>query len=248
MTVVNVPDGWQQGKGAFGGLVLGTLVRAMEAHLPDPGRRLRVLTGDLAGPVLPGPAELRVEILRNGARITNVDARLLQGDRVQARASAVFSGAMGSSAAQVARTPPAAVDWASIEPAPVGPPFGPVFAQHYEYRVTGPFPLSGAPEPIAEGFIREKELPSRLDAAAIVGRIDAWWPALYAVEDQLRPMATVSFTFELFVDPSTLDPKLPLFHRARVVELDEGMSLEVRELWSGDLRVAMHQQTSAVRG
>jgi acyl-CoA thioesterase len=27
-----VPDGWQQGRGAFGGLVFGLLARAMERH------------------------------------------------------------------------------------------------------------------------------------------------------------------------------------------------------------------------
>ena len=43
-----IPDGWQQGRGAFGGLVLGLLTRAMQAAEPDAQRTLRTLLGDLA--------------------------------------------------------------------------------------------------------------------------------------------------------------------------------------------------------
>jgi len=45
---VTVPDGWQQGRGAFGGLVYGMLTRAMEQVVDEPARRLRTLTGDIA--------------------------------------------------------------------------------------------------------------------------------------------------------------------------------------------------------
>ena len=81
-----VPDGWQQGRGAFGGLVLAALLRAMEAVEPDRGRVTRSLTGDLCGPVQPGPAELVVEVLRRGNNLSNLDARLYQNGEVQARA------------------------------------------------------------------------------------------------------------------------------------------------------------------
>ena len=57
-----VPDGWQQGRGAFGGLVLGALVRAAQASEPEAARRPRVVTGELCGPALPGPTTLTVEL------------------------------------------------------------------------------------------------------------------------------------------------------------------------------------------
>lgn len=49
----NFPDGWQQGRGLFGGLVTAALVRALEATAG--GRVLRSLTSELCGPVRPGP-------------------------------------------------------------------------------------------------------------------------------------------------------------------------------------------------
>jgi hypothetical protein len=245
--VAQLPDGWQQGKGAFGGLVLGILGRALGAAVPEPGRRLRVLTGDLCGPVTVGRADIEVTVLRHGARITHLDSRLRQDGAVKARASAVFSAPMTASAVIIETQAPAPPPWKGVEVVPVAPPFGPVFAPHYEYRSTGALPLSGGP-PCTEGFIREAEPCARLDLAALLGRMDAWWPALFAAETQLRPMATVSFTFELLMDPSGLDPEEPLFHRAKVAALEEGLSLEFRELWSGARRVAMNQQTFAVLG
>ncbi|HUQ08269.1 MAG TPA: acyl-CoA thioesterase domain-containing protein, partial [Kofleriaceae bacterium] len=47
----DLADGWQQGRGAFGGIVLGTLLRAMEACEPDRARRARSLSGEIPAPV-----------------------------------------------------------------------------------------------------------------------------------------------------------------------------------------------------
>ena len=57
----SVPDGWQQGRGAFGGLVIAALARALEAHVGDPERTLRSLTAELPGATLPRPASLTAE-------------------------------------------------------------------------------------------------------------------------------------------------------------------------------------------
>ncbi|HEU4408007.1 MAG TPA: acyl-CoA thioesterase domain-containing protein [Polyangiaceae bacterium] len=62
-----MPEGWQQGRGAFGGLVPGALTRAMAASEPEPARALRSLSAELLGPVPPGPADVGVEVLRRGS-------------------------------------------------------------------------------------------------------------------------------------------------------------------------------------
>ena len=61
-----IPDGWQQDKGAFGGLVMAILVRAIEGAEPDGERRLRAVTGEIPAPGAGGEAEVRVELLRRG--------------------------------------------------------------------------------------------------------------------------------------------------------------------------------------
>jgi hypothetical protein len=237
-----VPDGWQQGRGAFGGYVLATLLRAMEAAEPDRKRSVRTLTGDLCGPVLPGTAEIMVRVLRRGSHQTNYAAELRQGPAVLAIASSVFSTARPQPSLASPLVPPAPADWQTAPVMPVGPPLGPAFAQHYEYR--GEFGAGGQAR--AEGFIRERFAPQRVDAPALIARLDAWYPTLFHVESAPRPMATISFTAQILVDPATLPPEVPLRYRAHMAALHEGFSVELRELWHGDRVVALNQQTFVI--
>src|SRR6185312_2254125 len=250
----HIPDHWQQGRGAFGGLVLGTLLRAIERCEPDAARVTRTLAGDLCGPVLPGPAVIRVRTLRRGNNQSNLAAELVQEGAVLATASAVLSparavegvprfgapGATAASSSSAAELPA----WRELPELRVAPPAGPAFAQHYEYRAAGT-PFQKGTEPVIEGFIRERVALERMDAPALVGRLDAWWPTLFAIGAP-RPVATVSFVAEMLVDPGTLDPKEPLRYRARMAAMHDGFFVELRELWAGERVVALNQQTFAI--
>lgn len=240
----HVPDGWQQGRGAFGGLVLATLARAMEKRLGDPARTLRSLAGDLCGPALPGAASITVETLRTGKNLSNLDARLVQEGGVVARASAVFS------TARVADPVPAVEaanrvaygDWSALPVAPVGPPIAPVFAQHYEYR-TATAPFTGGTDPFVDGFVRLREPTTKLGAPEIMGLLDAWWPALFSVISSPRRIATASFTAEILCDLARVDASAPLYYRGRVIAEHEGFFVELRELHDAHGVVALNQQT-----
>ncbi|HEX6242130.1 MAG TPA: thioesterase family protein [Polyangiales bacterium] len=241
-----IPDHWQQGRGAFGGLVLAVLARAIQSAETDPKRALRSLLGDLCGPVLPGPASVQVRLLRTGNNVSNYDAQLVQQGEVVARASAVLSTARKVDAAPRGPTPPEPLDWQGVGVAPLTPPVAPVFTQHFEFRPTGHWPFAGSSEAKASGYVRAKETPSQVDAAYIIALLDAWWPAQFAVEKLPRPVATVSFAAQLLTDVSALDPRLPLYHRAEVTALQDGFFVEMRQLWSGATLVALNQQTLAL--
>lgn len=242
-----VPDGWQQGRGAFGGLVYGLLARAMEAEVADPTRRLRTIAGDIAGPVVPGPVELRAELLRRGSNQSNLQARLVQGGQTLAVASGVFAATRAVELPRLRGVEsPERVDWDQLRVLDLQPPLGPDFALAYEYRTTGPTPLSGARDAEAAGYIRERVVPARRDAPSTIALLDAWWPTLWSIITEPRPVATTSFLAELLIDPSRVDPDERLFHDARMVALTEGYFVELRALWSGDTCVAMNQQTFAV--
>jgi hypothetical protein len=237
-----VPDGWQQGRGAFGGLVLATLLRAIEHAEPDRARTVRALTGDLCGPVLAGPATLRVEVLRRGNNLSNIDARLVQDGQVQARASAVLSAPRADATLRRPPRAPEAPPWRDLPEFPIGPPVGPVFTAHFEYRSAIDFMTADGSETL--GWLRLRRPPATLDAAAVVAMLDAWWPAIFS--GSARPMATVSFTAELLSAPAELPPDVPLLYRGRVIALHEGFCVEFRELWHQQTLVAMNQQTFAI--
>jgi hypothetical protein len=241
----HIPDGWQQGRGAFGGLVLATLLRAIERSEPDRARVARTIIGDLAGPVAPGEIEIRVIPVRCGSNQTNARAELLQKGEVMALASAVLSTPRprGMDLRPRATPPP----FADTPVVPMAPPRTPVFTQHYDYRAVGGGPFGVRAEPWVDGWVREKIAPSVIDAPALVGLLDSFWPAFFSVTPVVRPMATVSFTAEIMCDPGALDPNAPLFYRSRTLCDHEGFQLETRDLFTatGDV-VAMNQQTFAV--
>jgi hypothetical protein len=243
----HLPDGWQQGRGAFGGLVIGLLTRAAIAAESDSARRLRVVTADIFAPVLPGAADVAIEVLRRGSNLTSVDTRLLQEGVVLARASVALGTARKTSLARApAPQPPAAVDWQSLAVLPVGAPLGPVFAHHYEYRSCGALPFAGADRAETAGFVREKERTAPLDAPAVIAMLDVFWPAMFSVETTPHSVATISFSAELLADPSELPPSEPLRHVGRMAGVEAGFMTEFRELWSGERLVAMNQQVMAL--
>jgi acyl-CoA thioesterase superfamily protein/acyl-Coa thioesterase superfamily protein len=243
-----VPDGWQQGRGAFGGLVYGMLARAMEQVVNEPTRRLRTLTGDIAGPVMPGAVTLRVEVLRRGGKQSNLQATLLQKGEPLAVAIGVFSASRDVHPPALVREPPERADWDQLREVPLEPPAGPPFGRAYEYRSAGPMPFAGGKEAWTAGYLREQTAPSRRDAPSMVALLDAWWPTLWSIDRIYRPMATISFVGQLLVDPALIDPSERLFHLARMGALTDGFFVEMRELWSGDVCVGMNQQTYVVLG
>jgi acyl-CoA thioesterase len=81
---------WYQGRGAFGGVVAGQILRAMEQEVADPGRPVRSFTVHFCAPASEGEAELRVRIERAGKLVTSATARIENASWVVSVASATF--------------------------------------------------------------------------------------------------------------------------------------------------------------
>lgn len=243
-----VPDGWQQGRGAFGGLVLAAMARAIIAKEPEKDRKLRSFSAELAGPVLPGDAIIEVRELRRGSGLSSYTAILQQQGQGLAAASAVLARTRTTGLTEHHLTPPAPPAWSTVEPLPVDPenPIFPVFVRHLEMRPMGPVPFSGQNEPLASGWVRAKHPLVALDAPEIIALVDAFWPSALATEKAPRPVGTVAFTLQYFPPDPPLDPQIPLFYRGRVLAQQDGYMMEARELWSEDGRlIALNQQTIA---
>ncbi len=238
---LNVPDQWQQGRGAFGGLVTATLVRALEVMAP--GRPLRSLTCELCGPTQPGPASLEAEVLRAGNAVTTVAVRLVQANEVQAHAVGVLGQPRANAVDSRSLVAPTLGDWHAVDVLEVGPPLGPVFARHVEFRPKT-LPFSGSAERRLEGWVRFHHPGAARDPAWLAGCIDTWWPTEFMVAEAPRPMATIAFTFQPLGDTAGLDPDAPLYFRSSGVAGAAGYQVEFRELWGHDGRLlALNQQT-----
>jgi hypothetical protein len=239
------PDGWQQGRGIFGGLVTAVMARALEASAP--GRPLRSLTAELCGPLQPGAAVLVLESLRAGSAVTTAAVRVLQGGEVQAHGVGVLGAARALSTPSAPAAPPPMTAWRAAAPLPIPRSLGAPFARHFEFRVTAGLPFCGATVPEVAGWIRPLHPGARRDAAFVAACVDAYWPAILTLESQPRPMATIAFTLQPFADFDGLDPDAPLFFRGRLSAVDQGYAVEQRELWGEDGRLlALNQQTFVV--
>ncbi len=245
---LDVPDGWQQGRGAFGGLVLGSLARASMMSEPDGSRTLRSLTGELPGAVPVGRSTITVETLRRGSGASTLHARLVHEGEVFAAATAVLGKTrVADDGVPVAGKEPKGPPWQAVTPIPIGPPMGPAFALHYEFRPTGPMPFAGGNVAVCEGYVRPRVRPKKLSVTDLVAMVDAYWPAIFSVTNAPRPMGTIGFAFQVLVDPETLDPEVPLFHRGTQLGASEGFVAELRELYTFEgTKVAVNLQTLAI--
>jgi acyl-CoA thioesterase len=233
-----VPDGWQQGRGAFGGLVIGAMVRATARTTLDPGRSVRSVTAEIVAPVVPGPARIEVATWRRGST--------MQGE-VAARATVVLATDRPDAPTSTV-APPTAPRWTELPVVHAEPPLAPVFMRHFALRPCGPFPYSGSAEATTLGWVQARSrVARRLDAAHVAALADVLWPSHAVTWTTLRPLVTVAFVLDIMIDPATLDPDEPLLHRARCPAAARGMVVDDRELWTaGGVLVARNQQTYAI--
>jgi len=78
--------------------------------------------------------------------------------------------------------------------------------------------------------------------------VDAWWPSPYTLMKTMRPVATVSFSANLLIDPmdiASIDgERSPLLHDASVSSIHGGFMSELRRLWTPDGRLVVENLQS----
>ena len=257
----DVPDGWQQGRGAFGGLVAGAIIGAGEAVLAGSaaeargasgiddtgsGRPLRALTLEIMAPVVVGAAAIEVVPLRAGSSVAVARAELRVGAEVCAHAVLTFGRDRDEPDWQAA-APPDLPPAASMEPVMTAAPPAPIFTRHMEYRTTGGTPFSGPPTRELVGWVRPRTPGAARGAGYLAACVDAYWPVAIIGGTTFRPAATLTFTMMITGDLRGVAADAPLAYRARGLASGAGYMPELRELWTPDGRlVAVNPQTFAL--
>lgn len=239
---VRIDRGWWIIRGPNGGYIAAILAKAAAATVDDPDRPLRSLTIHFLRPPQEGPAEVETAVERSGRTVTTVSARLVQGGKVQAIATAAHAvpremgGFVHAEMPDV--PPPSACEPRERPSAPVGP----TLHERYDQRFTiGPAPFSDEPrtrEARTGGWIRLKE--SRpWDAAEIAAISDAWPPAVFASSEMPEGaggVPTVDLTVHL-LNPEAVTALAPdafvlVDFQTRAVQ--GGYLEEDGEIWSED--------------
>jgi hypothetical protein len=208
---------------------------------------LRALTAEICAPVMPGPNAIRITLLRRGTGVATIAARIERDGEVLAHAVGVMGRRRAPDADFCQLEAPALPPWREVQPVVMRPPLAAAFAPNFEYRPVGVLPFSGGSDAIASGWVRPVEPGALRDAAYVTTVVDAWWPAVFARMTERRPMATLTFSLQLFDGLEGLDPAAPLAYRARGLVARDGYVSEQRELFGEDGRlVALNLQTFAV--
>jgi acyl-CoA thioesterase len=241
---------WYQGRGAYGGVVGGVMLRAMEHLLADPGRQVRTLHVHFCAPATEGEAEVRVRLERVGKLVAYATARVENAGGVVALASATFGAARAGAPEYRDVKRPEVPPPHAVDPVPEDVPM-PTFCQFFEYRVcVGSAPYSGAEVAEVGGWIRPR-VPLVLDAPLCVGLMDAYPPSVLARVESVRPVASVDLTIDFLhalPRPGTREDAHYLrTGRSRVA--GGGFTDEHQELWTEDgVLLAQCRQLVAVLG
>lgn len=237
-----VPEGWRQGRGAWGGLVTGQVVTAASVNLPDPRLTPRNLWVAMLGPVPAGEVECRVTDLRVGRSTLARQVELVSsaGDLLT-RATVEF----GAPRAQtVVSDPPAQPPDPAPTPAQwvaLGPPLAPEFTPRLRFAPAVGFPFSGGTELVTAGWISlADEDDEELSPAVIAALADAWWTTSIVGlgfdpgAGAPPPVATLDFVLS-FPQAPLPEPDIwrtGLWHTGRVLGGQQGYLTEVRTLHS----------------
>lgn len=259
-----VPAGWEQGRGAWGGLVVGAAVKAVrdaqdaraqgedargEDAQGEHERTVRTVSVHMMGPVPAGSAIIDVVPARIGSSMSTWSATVRDESGSALAEAMVISGrARADDLVHLATaglaTAPTAPSWHDCPVIPIQPPLGPAFAAHLEFRPIVGIPMSAGSATVL-GWIRLPDQGAWSDIEAL-SLADAYWPSMYPTLPGPRPMATVSFSAHLLADPKCLAPAEPLLYEASLTTAHEGFTTETRRLWSADGRLVVENLQSIV--
>lgn len=245
---ITIPEGWGQGRATYGGL-LAALMCSRLLHVVGEDRILRSATVSFVGPVVPGAAELVVEVFRNGKSVTQAEARLRQNGEVMAVLLASFGATRPT---QIVVTPKAVApvfkapdDCLAM---PYVPGVVPEFIQHIDMRwAEGSLPFSGVDTPDFGGWMRYRIPLQQMTLTHLFGLIDGWPPAVLPMFTTPAPASSMCWTIEFlhFPDDATADTWWQ--YKVRTDASAEGYAHTEATIWDDNGRlVAISRQTITI--
>ncbi len=246
-TLVEIPEGWGQGRATFGGIVAGLIYQAMQLNVGQ-DKLIRNLSINFVGPVEPGVLSIGTDLLREGKAVSVVEGRGIQDGQVKAQLTASFGAARGTQIqASGAKMPEAKSPENCIE-LPYIEGVTPEFTRHFlcQYAFGG-LPFSGTISRELGGWISYREAQPEITVTEILGLIDAWPPATLPWIKKPAPASTLTWNIQFLHPMPTISPLDKCLYQAYVENAEDGYGYAHSKLWTpkGDL-IALSQQTVAV--
>ena len=238
---------WEAPNGPNGGYLAAIVLRAMAAALDDPSRPARSITLHYLRP--PRPGELRIDVVveRSGRNLSNLTARVAQGERLCVIATAAFAGAFPPSPVDFSETVPDVPPASAVEPYVTHDALPPIARRLVLRGVIGAPPFSGADEALAGGWMSLHE-PQPVDAPLLALYADGWLPAAFTMltAPALAPTIDLTIHFRAPAVAAAVPPDEPLLGIFRSRFSADGIVEEDGELWSPDGVLLAHSRQLAL--
>ena len=222
--------GWWIERGPNGGYLAAIVLRAILAEAGGDDRTPRSFTLHYLRPPVEGPAEVVVEVLRQGRTLATVRARLDQDGQTCIEALAAVAGSRPGiefDDAAPPEVPPPDQLAAAAEPPTTIPMRG-----RYVYRHgIGMPPGSNADEALTGGWVRLDD-DDPVDHAVVAALTDGWVPALFSRTPGPVGVPTIDLTIHFRHQPPQRPAWCLVRFRTRVAA--EGYLEEDGEVWSED--------------
>lgn len=196
--IASISEDWLQGRSAFGGLQAAVAVQVMRELVPE-DVPLRSLQVTFVAPVPAGTVRMAAKILRQGKHVTQVEARLMDGDATACMVIGVF-GAARESMLRVLPGQPAVQAMAKPYVLHYQPGLLPAFTQHFDARwLQGDLPFSGSKKTVQVVEVGLKD-EGVADEAQVIAFADFIPPVALSMLDRPAPGSSLSWMLELFAD------------------------------------------------
>jgi acyl-CoA thioesterase len=245
-----IPEGWGQGRAAFGGLVGAILVKKAQSVLADATKQFRSGYINFVGPVLVGEADLQADILREGNSVTGIQVKLIQNNQVQSTLVASFGNARDSViqvAGQVASFLSAPADSREM---PFIEGMTPEFFKHFDACwAEGDMPFSASKNPDFAGWMRFKpeEHVKKIKLPHVFALVDMWPPAVLSMFNRLAPASSLNWTLDLINMPHNMSGDMWWQYQVKTDFAADGYAYSQAHIWDeqGNL-IAISRQAVTV--
>lgn len=240
-----VPEGWAQGRTAYGGYTAALLLGAADA-LCDDLPPIRSAVVNFTAP-LSAPPRLTAKVLRRGKNMTTVEARAeIEGETA---ALAALSFGRGLESVVSADLPaPAAPPPEGLEPIipPQAAALAPAFMQRMDMRlIDGARPYSGAEEGYLRAWARLGDPMSRGSAAALFCLADCLPPAVFPMLNKRARNGSVNWICN-FLTEDYGDAESWFQTETRLTAACDGYSTQVMRIWDQSGKLVVEGMQSVI--
>lgn len=199
-----IPEGWSQGRAAYGGLIGAMAVTAMSKMVGEGCPPIRSFMGSFVAPVAPGECEISPRLIRSGKNVTQMAADVVAGDQICFQSMALFGANRETKSVEPSFpfNPEPRDSMLPLQPNPMMPSFLSNFDCHW---TGGGIPLSGAKDRRLGLWVRHGSDMNAYPMEKIISICDFPPPIMMSHYTTPVRVSSLSWSLEFLLSPEEVN-------------------------------------------